>query len=89
MVAIYDVDGKLLNRTELIQELIAVNPFFEPLPEIPPQYEEFPLPLPPDPNPPPIPDPPTIRPGWKILEGTDMLVIDDTDPYWQTEEGLI
>ena len=43
---------------------------------------------------PPLPDPPIvqpipIRPGWKILEGTDMLVIDDTDPYWQTEEGLI
>ena len=26
MVAIYDVDGKLLNRTELIQELIAIDP---------------------------------------------------------------
>ncbi len=41
---------------------------------------------------PPIPDPPVdppIRPGWKILEGTDMLVINDDDPYWQTEEGLI
>jgi len=40
----------------------------------------------------PIPDPPVvpaIRPGWKILEGTDMLVINDEDPYWQTEEGLI
>ena len=40
---------------------------------------------------PPIPDPPVdppIRPGWKILEGTDMLVINDEDPYWQTEEGL-
>ena len=32
---------------------------------------------------------PTIRPGWKILEGTDMLVINDEDPYWQTEKGLI
>ena len=29
-----------------------------------------------------------IRPGWKTLEGTDMLVINDEDPYWQTEEGL-
>jgi hypothetical protein len=31
---------------------------------------------------------PPIRPGWKILEGTDMWVIDETDPYWQTPEGL-
>jgi len=30
----------------------------------------------------------TIRPGWKILENTDMWVIDETDPYWQTPEGL-
>jgi len=30
----------------------------------------------------------TIRPGWKILEGTDLWVIDEKDPYWQTEEGL-
>ena len=40
----------------------------------------------------PIQDPPivpAIRPGWQILEGTDMLVINDDDPYWQTEEGLI
>ena len=40
----------------------------------------------------PVEDPPVdppIRPGWKILEGTDMLVINDDDPYWQTEEGLI
>ena len=29
-----------------------------------------------------------IRPGWKILEGTDLWVIDEKDPYWQTEEGL-
>ena len=55
MVEIYDVDGKLLNRTELIQELIAINPYFEPLPEIPPQYEEVPVPLP---VPPENPDPP-------------------------------
>ena len=47
--------------------------------------------LPDPPIDPPIDPPvdPPIRPGWKILEGTDMLVIDDTDPYWQTEEGLI
>ena len=32
---------------------------------------------------------PPIRPGWKILKGTDMWVIDETDPYWQTPEGLI
>ena len=30
----------------------------------------------------------SIRPGWKILEGTDLWVIDEKDPYWQTEEGL-
>ena len=49
-----------------------------------------PLPVPPIVQPPLEPTPPVpIRPGWKILEGTDMLVIDDTDPYWQTEEGLI
>jgi hypothetical protein len=30
----------------------------------------------------------SIRPGWKILEGTDLWVIDETNPYWQTEEGL-
>jgi hypothetical protein len=31
---------------------------------------------------------PPIRPGWKILEGTEMWVIDETDPFWQTPEGL-
>ena len=39
-----------------------------------------------------IQDPPIvkqIRAGWKVLEGTHMLVINDEDPYWQTEEGLI
>ena len=39
----------------------------------------------------PIEEPPIvlpIKPGWKILDGTDMLVINDEDPYWQTEEGL-
>ena len=47
--------------------------------------------LPDPPIEPPIEPPidPPIRPGWKILEGTDMLVINDEDPYWQTEEGLI
>ena len=47
--------------------------------------------LPDPPIEPPIVPPidPPIRPGWKILEGTDMLVINDEDPYWQTEEGLI
>ena len=86
MVAIYDNDGKLLNRTELIQELIAIDPYFEPLPEIPPQYEEVPVPLPPD----PIADPPNPkdhRPGWKIAEGSNFWVIDEADPYWQTELG--
>ena len=86
MVAIYDNDGKLLNRTELIQELIAIDPYFEPLPEIPPQYEEVPVPLPPD----PIPDPPNPkdhRPGWKIAEGSNFWVIDEADSYWQTESG--
>ncbi len=90
MVAIYDVDGKLLNRTELILELIAINPYFEPLPAMPPKNEEVPVPLPPDPNPPPIPDPTEhkdYRPGWKIQEGSNFWVIDETDPYWQTESG--
>ena len=100
MVAIYDVDGKLLNRTELIQELIAINPYFEPLPEIPPQYEEVPVPLPIPPECVTNPDPPIqyfswiqhpedqpIRPGWKIAEGSNFWTMDDSDPYWQTEEG--
>jgi len=90
MVAIYDIDGRLLNRTELILELIAINPSFEPLPLIPPINEEFPVPLPPDPNPPPIPDPTKhkdYRPGWKIQEGSNFWVIDETDPYWETESG--
>ena len=89
MVAIYDNDGKLLNRTELIQELIAIDPYFEPLPEIPPQYEEVPIPLPTPPeNPnPPIPEDQPIRPGWKIAEGSNFWTMDDSDPYWQTEEG--
>ena len=90
MVAIYDDVGNLLNRTELIQELIAINPYFEPLPKIPPPIEEVPVPLPPDPKPLPIPEPPTPkddRPGWKIQEGSNFWSVDATDPYWQTEEG--
>jgi len=90
MVAIYDDDGKLLNRTELIQELIAINPYFEPLPEIPPPYEEapVPLPVPPETPNPPIPKDQPIRPGWKIAEGSNFWTIDEADPYWQTEEGI-
>ena len=89
MIAIYDIDGKLLNRTELIQELIAINPYFEPISEIPPEYEEVPVPLPvPPENPdPPIPEDQPIRPGWKIAEGSNFWTMDETDPYWQTDEG--
>ena len=90
MVAIYDLDGKLLNRTELIQELIAINPYFEPLPEIPPGYEEVPVPLPvpPENTDPPIPEDQPIRPGWKIAEGSNFWTINESDPYWQTEDGI-
>ena len=90
MVAIYDLDGNLLNRTELIQELIAINPYFEPLPEIPPEYEEVPVPLPvPPENPdPPIPEDQPIRPGWKIAKGSNFWTINESDPYWQTEDGI-
>ena len=45
-----------------------------------------PDPNPPDPNPPVVKDQP-IRPGWKIAEGSNFWSIDESDPYWQTEEG--
>ncbi len=45
-----------------------------------------PDPNPPDPNPPVVKDQP-IRPGWKIAEGSNFWSVDETDPYWQTEEG--
>ena len=45
-----------------------------------------PDPNPPDPNPPVIKDQ-TIRPGWKIAEGSNFWTIDESDPYWQTEVG--
>jgi len=35
----------------------------------------------------PIPPVP-IRPGWKIAEGSNFWTMDETDPYWQTEEGI-
>ena len=88
MIAIYDVYGNLLNRSELIQELIAIDPYFEPLPVIPPPKEVIPVPLPPDP--PTLPDPTKhkdYRAGWKIQEGSNFWVIDEADPYWQTESG--
>ena len=45
-----------------------------------------PDPNPPDPNPPVVKDQP-IRPGWKIAEGSNFWTIDESDPYWKTEEG--
>ena len=45
-----------------------------------------PDPNPPDPNPPVLKDQ-TIRPGWKIAEGSNFWTIDESDPYWQTEVG--
>ena len=65
--------------TSLPQECLEVDPPF---------YCDNDGAMPPLPVP-PIVQPILIRPGWKILEGTDMLVIDETDPYWQTPEGLI
>ena len=46
-----------------------------------------PDPNPPDPNPPGVKDQP-IRPGWKIAEGSNFWTIDESDPYWETEEGI-
>ena len=46
MIAIYDVYGNLLNRSELIQELIAINPYFEPPAYIDPGIEYAPETLP-------------------------------------------
>ncbi len=45
-----------------------------------------PDPNPPDPNPPIVKNQP-IRPGWKIAEGSNFWTIDESDTYWQTEEG--
>ena len=48
-----------------------------------------PLPDPPIVQPPLEPIPPVpIRPGWKIAEGSNFWTMDETDPYWQTEEGI-
>ena len=91
-----------VNLRQLIDFLIERDPNFNDIydPEIPPECQEGSEnwigigchidegEIPPLPDP-PIVQPIPIRPGWKILEGTDMLVIDDTDPYWQTEQGLI
>ena len=95
-----DPEGNIVNLRQLIDLLIERDPNFNYIydPEMPPEclegssenaictIDEGEIPPLPDP---PIVQPIPIRPGWKILEGTDMLVIDDTDPYWQTEEGLI
>ena len=83
----YVYDPKDYEKAGCIKDIIVVNLPKECLGDNPPFYcmlDAGELP--------PLPDPPVdppIRPGWKILEGTDMLVINDDDPYWQTEEGLI
>ena len=58
MIAIYDVYGNLLNRSELIQELIAINPYFEPPAYIDPGIEYAPETLP-GADPKKVPDLPT------------------------------